>query len=739
LLRTTIALIAVAVSAAPTHNQRPSTPSADSSPLPPTHRSLKTLPSPFPESAEAGRRGDFATARRLLSELESSDGELESLALLLSGFYAHANEDHELAVSLLAGGTQLPGGLDDWRLFIRAEAARAAGDLPTADEALQELLGNHTGTPLHAQSLQALVELARQQEDWESALARIASARGADLPLAAARRLELSGWEIAQQLDRQDLLAATARRLLVAYPLDAAELGVLQALPELKDEADLGRLLSSPELESRARNLLAGGRARAALETLEQVSEEARNRDWHLLWAEALTEDHQGSEALAALQTLDSEAAPDGAELDWYRARAALDAASVRRGRRNLPRDERQILRTEALQLLQRIADTGADRARALAALRLRFSELSDDEEFFEGNLAILRRLQQLNAEDKTGTRYLWYLGWQAYSNRNYTAAIGYWSELDSLYPGTRHGRSGRYWTARAHERLGHDDRAQDIYREIAAAETTDFYRRHALARLRPDNRLPHTAPVTPVEPWPWDAVLRRARWLHEAGLAQQVMIELEALEALADRRAFCALRATALAQLGRRRESIQALACAFPTLGHVRQSVVPEQALRLYYPVDYRELINDHARGKNLSPYLVFAMVRQESAFDAEARSRAGARGLMQMMPSTGRELARRLGLRYSTSRLNDPDFSIRLGTQYFRQVLDMFGGNQELALAGYNGGPYRIKRLWGQAGSRPELDQFLEGLWLEETKTYVKRILLFEDSYRRLYGEAG
>ena len=63
------------------------------------------------------------------------------------------------------------------------------------------------------------------------------------------------------------------------------------------------------------------------------------------------------------------------------------------------------------------------------------------------------------------------------------------------------------------------------------------------------------------------------------------------------------------------------------------------------------------------------------------------------------------------------------------------MFDGNEELALAGYNGGPYRIKKLWRQAGSRRELDRFVEGLALEETKTYVKRILLFEDSYQRLY----
>ena len=104
-----------------------------------------------------------------------------------------------------------------------------------------------------------------------------------------------------------------------------------------------------------------------------------------------------------------------------------------------------------------------------------------------------------------------------------------------------------------------------------------------------------------------------------------------------------------------------------------------------------------------------------------------------------TGRELAGRLGLRYSADRLSDPDYNIRLGALYIRQVLDMFDGNVELALAGYNGGPYRIKRLWRQAGTDPELDRFIDGLSLDETKTYVKRIVLFSNSYRLLYNQPG
>jgi soluble lytic murein transglycosylase len=105
-----------------------------------------------------------------------------------------------------------------------------------------------------------------------------------------------------------------------------------------------------------------------------------------------------------------------------------------------------------------------------------------------------------------------------------------------------------------------------------------------------------------------------------------------------------------------------------------------------------------------------------------------------MQVMPPTGRELARRLGLPFSTARLSEPDYSLRLGTSYFRQILDMFAGNLELALAGYNAGPYRVQRLWRTAAPQ-DVDLFVEDLHPEEPRAYVKRILVAADSYQRLH----
>jgi soluble lytic murein transglycosylase len=107
-----------------------------------------------------------------------------------------------------------------------------------------------------------------------------------------------------------------------------------------------------------------------------------------------------------------------------------------------------------------------------------------------------------------------------------------------------------------------------------------------------------------------------------------------------------------------------------------------------------------------------------------------------MQLMPGTAREVAGKIGVPYAGERLYEPDFSLQLGTSYLAEVLGMFDGDLELALAGYNSGPYRLRRLWKEA-RHGQVDAFIEDLQLEEPKAYVRRILLLSDSYSRLYPE--
>jgi soluble lytic murein transglycosylase len=125
----------------------------------------------------------------------------------------------------------------------------------------------------------------------------------------------------------------------------------------------------------------------------------------------------------------------------------------------------------------------------------------------------------------------------------------------------------------------------------------------------------------------------------------------------------------------------------------------------------------------------MVHAIARQESQFDRQIVSHAGARGLMQLMPGTAREQAGKLGLSYNPSSLNDPSYNIMLGSSYFQRMLDYYGGSYPLAVAAYNAGPGNVNR-WISANGDPRLPgadmlRWVEQIPLFETRNYVQRVL--------------
>jgi soluble lytic murein transglycosylase len=152
-------------------------------------------------------------------------------------------------------------------------------------------------------------------------------------------------------------------------------------------------------------------------------------------------------------------------------------------------------------------------------------------------------------------------------------------------------------------------------------------------------------------------------------------------------------------------------------------------------YPLQYWEGIRRYATAHDLDPYLVAALIGQESTFDPAIRSAANAWGLMQVIPSTGRRLARALGIRrFRTAMLTQPDTNIRLGTLYFSRLVDQFGA-VHLALASYNAGESRVVR-WIAERPGLERDEFIDDIPFPETQNYVKRVLGTAEDYRALYG---
>jgi soluble lytic murein transglycosylase len=727
----------------------------------------------FRAESQALRAGDCAAARRALAARAAGVAP-EPSALWLSAFYAHACGDAKHAVEALreAGHSAAPelAAFEDWRLLLLARNAGAAGQTVLSLAAFERLLAEHRESPLWATAVVEGATAARAAGQSNRAADWIARGLGAEarslLGDEDRRALARLAWQVALESGDRAGQRASARRLLIEFPFDASELRVVDVLRSENGAIDWAAAFSAADLERRAGRLLDLGVTAGALAAIDALEPRARGANWRRLRARALVLDHQPREALLLLE---SDPTPSAA---WLRALAYGDllqpSAATNRAAQPPPLGppERQAFedaRRAALWSVAGAADATPEQRRS--ALRLLFQDLAAAEQHDQALRALLD-LRVLDPEDLSGARYLWERGWAAFQLGDDDAAasreaIARWHTLIETYPESRYSRSAQYWTARTRERLGEHGAAAAAYRALAAADTTDFYRRHAAGRLeRHASRLSAPAPPALGEaatgaaaraPWPLPPALARAQLLSDLGLDLLARAELDAVESAAtaagsgqpgpptrlDRQALLAARARLAARLGDRRESLRLLREAFPALGGAHQDDLPAEALSLFYPLDFEPSVRALARAEGLAPALVFAIIHQESGFDAAAVSRSGARGLMQLMPATARELSRKLGMRYTLAGLGRPETSVRLGTAYFRQVLGMFDGNVELALVGYNSGPFRIRRLWH--GDADELDSFVEELTPDEPRVYVKRILALADTYRRLHPQLG
>jgi soluble lytic murein transglycosylase len=165
------------------------------------------------------------------------------------------------------------------------------------------------------------------------------------------------------------------------------------------------------------------------------------------------------------------------------------------------------------------------------------------------------------------------------------------------------------------------------------------------------------------------------------------------------------------------------ALIVTFTTL----QSSKPGWWERLWYPLSYEQIVRGHARNYELDPALLAAVIYQESKFKADAQSKSGAIGLMQLLPDTAKGIALHTGgTRFRVDDLYDPEINVRYGAWYLRHLLTKYGDEQE-ALAAYNAGQDNVDR-WQRAGKQ---------IQFAETRAYVKRVEELKKIYRRAYGD--
>jgi tetratricopeptide (TPR) repeat protein len=674
----------------------------------------------YAKAAESLRQGNLQGARQELDQIAARHPDQAAQARVVAGLYAHEAGDSELAEHLLAAASAPGGQVEDWRLYLLARSAAERDEADLARTTYARLIADHPASPLRPLAFIESAELAVEADQPRLALDLVEQARKAGVDGSAAGDLDSLAWRIGRELEDEEVQREAGRRVLIVDPLSSEAVQVVRAFRALDGDLDWSRILSPPQILRRAQSFLDGDSVHAAISTLKEIPEEQRGFEWHLTKARALVKGGDGREALAVLGSLVPSDGAERASLEWERVLATAEAGDPER----------------ASVYLAKLVSSSTTPQLSRDSLRRLYGDFLDADLFAQA-MDTLRLLRRIDPADETGAADLWERGWRQYQSGNATGAVGYWTELIEIYPDDGDAQRGRYWKAHAFEDLGQPERAREAYRDlVASSDTSDFYSRQALGRL---GEIPLAEGVAlaqaPAGDWPAEPALRRVKLLTDLGLDDLAGRELALVGDQADRRDVLALKGIILCRKGEQRSGLILLREAFPTLGGPYQAALPTEVLLAYYPLDYGEEIRACARETGLPGHLIAGIIRQESAFDPRATSPVGARGLMQLMPQTAREVSRKVGVPYVPERLYDPGVSVRLGSTYFRELLDRFDGNVELALASYNGGPNRIRRLWRESGPEVQLDDFLETLDIDESRNYVKRILVLADSYRQLY----
>jgi len=320
--------------------------------------------------------------------------------------------------------------------------------------------------------------------------------------------------------------------------------------------------------------------------------------------------------------------------------------------------------------------------------------------------------------------------------DRLYTARLraallrGDWAQLIKDIPNwpqeERNSERARYWLARAQQASGQDAVANDAFRQLARERS--YYGFLAADRIGANYHLLHAdTPVTPAE---------QQGMRDKPGI--QRALELHALE-----RDTQARREWHYATRNANRKQLKAAALVAEAAGWNDQAIFTLAKteywddLELRFPLRHRLLVEQQAQQHQLDIAWIFAVIRQESAFMRDARSHAGAMGLMQLMPATARSVAKQqLGKKKAPGRsaLLQPDTNIQLGSAYLRHLLDRLENSPVLATAAYNAGPHRVSK-WLPTRDL-EADIWVDLVPFNETRRYLRRVLAYMVIYDKRLG---
>lgn len=657
-------------------------------------------------------------------------GDAAAAAYLALGHAYLVDKRYTEAAASLIRARESSDVLADYADFLAARADHEGGNDAAAESLLHGFIARHPESIFVEEAPQLEATVLLGMNDVPGAQRVLAAA--ANGPAADRADYELARGQVALALGQTDAANRYFKQVLLEHPLSSEAETALARLTA----GGAGAMLAPAELRSLGDAYYKAGRFSLAE---DQYSTLARQT--------GLPQQERESFAVAAaacklklkrLTTAEASALPDTP-------------------------DENGARRSYLLMELARDRDDDAEQQRIVADMEQRFphSEWLAEALFSSGNMYLLSRdfakavqyysyLADHFPQNKYAPAAHWRAGWLSYRQGLYADAARLFDEQIRLYPSATETVSALYWRARLYETVDHKPGAAVAnYHAIVRAYQHFFYaqmarqRLAALGSLEPvaapeldDFKAPDVPPLD--DSFPEDSEhLAKAKLLANAGLNEYIPREIAADP---DSGSWSALaEAQIYASDGDAFHALRALKRALPYAATASIKSIPLVYWRILFPEPYWDTIKAESAKNGLDPYLVASLIRQESEFNPSVVSYANAWGLMQLLPSVGRAMARQEGItHFATYQLLNPETNIRLGTRYLKQMLNRFGGVQEYALAAYNAGDNRVAD-WEAAGPYHGMDEFVESIPFTQTREYVEAILRNVETYKDIDAAAG
>jgi soluble lytic murein transglycosylase-like protein/thioredoxin-like negative regulator of GroEL len=371
----------------------------------------------------------------------------------------------------------------------------------------------------------------------------------------------------------------------------------------------------------------------------------------------------------------------------------------------------------------------------------------------YEDAIKVYTQLTEQYAKSDLIDDAIWDIGWCYFKLGRYQDSITSLQTLITKFPERKYAGQAQYWVGKIYEKQNELVRAQEIYDKIIR-EHQWYYSIRAIERSQAlfasenigvnDNlelsnyrRIKATSDNSL-----WRDMERldspRARELIASKAFDDAITELESL-AKSDKQNLKQIYYNLILSRQKEKQFYQAYLDGLKLFQlsdlKNKDNVSPTEAYKLTYPFYFQDIINKYSKEYGIDPLFVISMIREESGYDVDAISHAGAYGLMQIMPGTGEDVAQRLKISsFEPTMLFEPEINIQIGTWYMKNLMDTFDNNHALVSGAYNGGQGRMKK-WLEELDLSDMDEFIEDIPIDETRRHIKKVMDSYCIYKELY----